>query len=332
MDTSTWTRPVYFPRGVASRDAALGCTTHAGTLYGLHLTTGRLRWQTSAARRPLLILANRLFASDLAAGQANILRLQSLALDNPERDQRSPSNLVFPPWVDVTDGDTFTFDVYGAPEEVVLHWRARRRYRGGAPPPTALLQALPQALAGVARINAVTGAVVMTNAEPQADAAPPAPHLTTTPFEMGSSRRAEPWRFQEAYRALTTTVHTGKHWLVLRRQTPDGNVADVELCAVEPDTTPRVTRDGGFVLAWTAPPSVGQRHGGTECAVFRADTGAPVATVALDPEAEDPCVLEPHLYGISANTLTAVDLDRGEPAWSWPFPVAKFKGPPPLRQ
>jgi hypothetical protein len=239
---------------------------------------------------------------------------------------------VFPPWVDVADGDTFTFDVYGTEEDVVLQWRARRRYRGGAPPPPAILQAMPQELAGTARIHIATGAFEMTSDQPQAEAMHPATGLTTIAFRMGWRQREEPWSFQEYHCALTMAEHTGKQWFILRRQGPDGNVTDVALCPADKDIIPQVTRDGGFVLVWTTQIPHEQRHGGPGCAVFRADTGSSVATVSIDPDAEDPCVLEPHFYCISANALIAMDLDHGELAWSWPLPPAQFKGPPPLRK
>src|SRR5438128_520403 len=121
----------------------------------------------------------------------------------------------------------------------------------------------------------------------------------------------------------------GKRWLILRRQAPDGKVTEAVLCPVDSDSIPRVTRDGGFVLAWTTQTDPEQRQGRLVCVVFQADTGASVAKVAIDPDAEDPCVLEPFFFCITAKTLIALDLDRGESAWSWPLPHVKFKGPPP---
>src|SRR5438067_352865 len=103
MDANKPIRPLFFPRGVADLDAAIGCTAHAGIIYGLDLQHGSLRWQTSLARRPLLIHGGRLFASEAAPGQANILRVHSLDLDDPAHGDRPASEVVFPHWVDVTD-------------------------------------------------------------------------------------------------------------------------------------------------------------------------------------------------------------------------------------
>src|SRR5262249_44775360 len=153
---------------------------------GLALQTGRLRWQTSAAQRPLLIHDNRLFAAELVPGQANVLRVRSLDLEDPQQSPRPTSDIVFAPWVDVADGEAFTFDVYGAEEEVVLQWRARRRYRGGAPPPAEIQQALPRELVGTARLHIDAGVIKMTNNETPRQAAALGTELKSIPFKLAS--------------------------------------------------------------------------------------------------------------------------------------------------
>jgi hypothetical protein len=97
---------------------------------------------------------------------------------------------------------------------------------------------------------------------------------------------------------------------------------------VREDILPRITRDGRFVLAWTAAAA----QDASRCSVFAADTGTLAATVPLNPDIEDPCILEPNLYYAVGRSLTAIDLASGAVIWTWQAPAAQFKGPPPLRR
>jgi hypothetical protein len=294
-------------------------------MYGVHLETGRLRWQTSVASEPLLIRGDRLFAAARIADRANVLRIIGFDLEDPQRSPGPSGEIVFPTWVDVADRDAFGFEAHGADEHVVIHWRAQGRYRGGAAPPAAVLRAIPQEVTGTARVHATTGAVELTSDEPGARATLQSLKLSTIRFRMGSKHCEEPWSCNDGYCGLSVADRAGAQCLILRHQAPDGNVTEAALGSWNESVIPRVTRDGKFVLAWNT-----QRPEG--CTIFAADTGSPAASVQVDPDAEDPCIVEPKVYCIAANALIAMNLDRGDPAWSWPFPASKPKRPPPLRR
>ena len=327
-------RPVFFPRGVATPGGEIGCTAHAEGIFGVDLAMGRLQWQTRVASWPLIILGDKLCAGSVAPEQHNILHVLVLDLSCNAEVTHGGADVVFPTWVDLSDGDAFQMQTYQADDDVVLDWEAHRRYRGGAPPSEEILRATTQDTCGIARIHLAEGSVDMTIGETISGRAwqGDAEDINSLPYEMGFQNHTDPWLLDEHLFGLAVKARGRERWLCLRSNKPDLRSMELMRVPTDEDVQPRVTRDGRFVLVRTEGTGEQASQGGPDCQIFRTDTGQRLARVEMEPDARDPCILNTWLYYVTGAALVARDLSHGQQKWAWPLPPVTSRGPPPLRR
>jgi len=179
-------RPVAFPRGVADSDSG---ATHAcvrdrsGRIVAIALAGGSVLWRSAQALRPLVIARGEVIALRTAAPPVCV----ALALTdaNAGREVWTSDPLPLPAWAELESQDPARFwiaiAIGGA--SLVLRWRARARYAGGAAPSRRVLERAARDDEGSAAIERATGKVTMLSTaigpEPavEPEAGPAAPQI-----------------------------------------------------------------------------------------------------------------------------------------------------------
>jgi hypothetical protein len=151
--------PKLFPRGVADASAAHAFVRdRAGTVLALDLGTGRVLWRAGGGLRPLAAAEGVLIAARIAAANA----LEFAILDAADgRELRVSRRLALPDWVRpaLEDSPEFTLHIEIEHRAIVVHWRARARYRGGAPPSAKVRASYERDARGAARVDLDSGAI-----------------------------------------------------------------------------------------------------------------------------------------------------------------------------
>src|SRR5579859_5197303 len=157
------TRPTWFPLGVADAPGRVGFVgTALGNIVAIDLRSGRMRWQTSAAQRPLIALPEWLVALESEARRVVVL------------DSASGGSLRITEQLPLPERST-QLDAHLDDERILMvRWQVREHYAGGAPPPAHVQAALERERSGVVRVDLTTGAIVSEEPGlPQAQASPP---------------------------------------------------------------------------------------------------------------------------------------------------------------
>src|SRR5262245_36609293 len=166
---------VRLPCGVADSGGRTGYVANAnGGIDALDLVTGDLLWTTRNARRPLLLLGDKLCA--LGSVQPARFRVVLLEVTQKGRPVLTSEWVTFPEWVHLGGGPgaSFVEDWRVERGELVLTWEARAWYVGKVVRPAPAVEAAARKHAsGVVRVDLETGQVRLLPSEPAAvDARP----------------------------------------------------------------------------------------------------------------------------------------------------------------
>jgi len=344
-------QPVFFPRGIADPGGQTGYMANAGGgIDALDLLSGELLWRTDIASRPLLAFENRLAAQRPATDRVNALQIVVLDVTQGGRSVLTSDLVVFPEWVSITTAneESFAFKVYTDKSELVLDWQAHARYRGGAPPPPHILEQATRDAAGIARINLETGKVEMLPPEDSAAARLPKAfqHVTSLPYQAGSSWQTDPWVAGEKLAALGSEESEGQQVLSLKTWDLSTGQAHAPITLAKgKGLVPSVTPDGRYLfihheLLPGPPPAEDQAWW-----IFSVETGQRLATLSYEPGTQEACVVGTRVYylvqgppysvasgaSVLPCTLKARELASGKLLWEQPLQGRRVSKPPPLR-
>jgi hypothetical protein len=154
--------PVYFPRGVAAPDHSAGfCADGLGGIVAIALDVGAPRWQTTHASAPLIVVGERLVASQLDPGAPATLRIVVLDAAFGGQPLLVSEPVALPTWVTASGHgqDGLALDARVQGDDLVVWWEARARYRGGAAPPPYVQSRAEHHEAGVVAVDLTRGHV-----------------------------------------------------------------------------------------------------------------------------------------------------------------------------
>jgi hypothetical protein len=350
MDNDNLGQPVFFPRGVADPSGRTGYVANAGGIDALDLLTGELLWSTDIASRPLLAFGNRLAAQRPVPDKAHALQIVVLDVAQKGRLLLTSALVVFPEWVSIPTAteESFTFKVYTEGSELVLDWQAHARYRGGAPPPPHILEQAARDAAGIARINLETGKVEMLPPRDGIAARLPKAlqHVTSLPYQVGSSWRTDPWVVDQKLAALGSEESEGRQVLSLKRwDLSTGQAHEPITLAQGKGLVSSVTPDGRYLFIHQELPPGALPAEDRAWWIFSVETGQRLATLSCEPGTQEACVLGPRVYylvegpphpvasggSVLPRTLKARELASGKVLWERPLQARRVSKPPPLR-
>jgi hypothetical protein len=346
-------RPIIIPRGVADSEGRRGYLANdvAAGISALDLTTGELLWTTDGATQPVFVAESRLAALKRESQRANVLLVVMLDVDGQGKVALVSEPIVFPDWVVVTTApsEDFSFEVWGDANELRLEWEAHARYRGGAAPSLQIQQQATHDASGVVRVNLKTGRVEMLPPEEQVIRQFPKrlEEVETASFKRGTKWFSPP---QIAGEKIAALIFKDGEEPVLMLQT-------WRLPAVEEETAvavgkgrglvPEVTPDGQYLFVHREALWEEQKHENTEWQVYSVATGGLIASLTLEPGAQEVSVVDSRvLYvveesptvtgvtrtGIYRSILKARELMSNELLWECTLQERRASQPPRLRQ
>lgn len=157
-------QPLFLPRGVAELSGKIGYVTNATNgIDAINLNNGKTLWITSEASYPLIATNNWLVAQKSLPGQSNAFQIVKLDSEKNGRVLLLSELVVFPDWVMVysPNEQDFSFTIQYSEPVLELSWQAQSHYRGGANPPSFIVQHSAQQDRGTARIDMQSGKVEM---------------------------------------------------------------------------------------------------------------------------------------------------------------------------
>jgi hypothetical protein len=273
-----------------------------GGVGAIDLRTGKARWRSDAASKPLAVAGSTVVAQVLPrSATTNTLELAALDAQRGNVAQRSVVDL--PPAVRVSIGETLKgkFSTRGMATDgsVVVHWEFAREHRGGMSPdlfedaksvaPAFEGREKPARLAGAVRMDLATGRIVPDNSAP----VPPSPAwvLSDKQLDRAPSGReyqsADGLHMVVSERVADDRTFDKYRWTVYER----GTRRQLGQFRTHVSFSPFVVR--GVVLAYTTTPLV------------------------RNPGKEEPAMLR------------GVDIARGAQAWSVPVREVVWRGPLP---
>lgn len=271
--------PVFLPSGVADPAAMTGYVADAGGIVAVALDRGSVLWRSDAADRPLIVVGDGLAA---AAGAEVVL----IANGRVVLRTALPDPPVAPPtWM----------SAHADPPRLVVAWRARSGYRGGAAPTEAILERATVAASGTAVIDLDSGAVTAAESVDDGVLRPPIDaDVGEDPWEAGGRTARLRWRVAGREQELALETAAGTRTLLRG----SGLVA-------------AVARDGRHVFA--------RAHDEARWQSFSAATGEPVARITCAPGAHAPVILGERAYQLAdaggRTALTARALATDVLAW-----------------
>jgi len=308
-------RPLALPRGVASPEGTLGFVRNAHDgIDALRLDAGALVWRSGVAAEPVAATELELVAARPSAELPSALELVVLSVPDQGRVLRE-CRLVLPEGVVAAGGQRdFRSSVTLEGRTLRLEWRARTRYRGGAPPPEAMARAARGELQGVLRCDLETGAVT-TEGPPHPVTLGLPPSL---PYRVRSVWSEWAWSQGDGLASLALAGSAGARELVLElRSAAESPPRTVALSHGEAFDV-QVTPEGRYVFVrLNRPPS-------SEWSVFAAATGRRVASLPYLEDSQWPCVVGARAYylvtgpGAGAGAgllLESADLSAGQALW-----------------
>jgi hypothetical protein len=166
-------RPQILPGGVLDPSGKTGYVTNAdGGIDALDLSTGDVRWSSREARRPVLVVGDRLYAWTMVSDKPHVLRIVTLDLTEKGKRVQESEPVTFPDWISLEEGHGHSFAEAWRLEKgkVILEWEARAWYSGGARPTPRKEAAARKQATGRVVFEPETGRVEMPPVENRAEA------------------------------------------------------------------------------------------------------------------------------------------------------------------
>jgi hypothetical protein len=335
--------PLFLPKGVAEPSVKVGYVTNANNgIDAINLDNGDLLWSTDAAAYPLFASSDWLMAQRALAESENVLQIAKLDTTRNGKLIFLADPIVFPEWVSLqTDShEDFSFKVHANAHALYLDWHARARYRGGAYPPSYIVQQTSKDAYGTVRIDLRTGQVAML---------PPADRTMTAEKESQAELLGGGWWIARGkLAALVWEESEGQQVLYLKtRRLANDQAIDqtVELAKGEALAS-YVTPDGRHVLVHSEKPEQSGPELRQPWWIFSAESGNLLAKLVYEPGTRLASILNSCLYYlvetqvvVSAQSppnlqsrLKARDLTSGKLLWERILQEKPPSKPPPLRQ
>ena len=308
-------RPLALPRGVASPDGTLGFVRNRrGDIDALRLDSGTLLWRGGVAAEPVAATDREVIAVRPSPGRSNALDLLVLSVADAGRVARE-CRIELPEGVMAASSDPRDFQSWVELEggTLRLEWKARSRYRAGAPPPAAVARAARVEVRGAARCDIERGAVT-TEPSPGAQAEDLPPSL---PYRIRSVWSQSAWSYGAGVASLALAGPTDGRKLVLELRAAAASAPRVIELLPGDAFDVHVTPEGRYVFARPS-----RHQGSSEWSVFATATGGRVSSLPHQEGFQWPCVVGGRAYylltGPTVGTgllLESADLQAAQALW-----------------
>ncbi len=329
MSNSDPVHPVAFPRGVADLEGRFGYVATTDGIDRVDLQTGGLVWSSRVAGRPLIVLGERLA---VVSGDGDMIDFRIVLLETRDGAPCQETD-----WIDASDWGGLPVDdleVTARQQDLVLAWRARGRYKGGAPPPPAVESASRFDAWIEIRIDLERGQATISEASRPSSPPDTRVGMLSLPYWRRATWHTEPWRADHRLLAL---VAEGAEVLLEIRDGVSGERLQRAALPVPGQAAFSVSPDGRYLFA--RPESDGK--GSSEEIpwwIFSAGTGEFLATLAFEEGTRSECVLDRRVFYVverSAAPPLQVTLKgrafSGETLWERPLGQPAAARPGPLR-
>lgn len=331
--------PVAIPRGVAGADGeAGGIKNTSNGIDTLDLRTGRTRWSSTAATKPLIIFRDMLAAWRTEPGRNHVIRILLFKLSGAGDPVLISEPLVFPDWVvaEPAESEGFPVAVRVSDNGLLLCWRAQAHYRGGAAAPQSVIDQESRDAEGLFHIDLESGTVTrQTNAGFSGpDTAQNPTGLKSLGYRRAAVWSTRPWVVGNSVVRLATSSKDGPVEMQLWNPAT-GDQERTTLISGRSDPLLMVTPDGHHLF-------VADEHPGQpQWTVFDARSGRQLITLPYERGTQDVAVVHRRILylvsqpaGQSADVLQAVlkarDLVSGGLLWEYPLARQRSAAPPKL--
>ena len=337
-------QPLFLPRGVAEPSGKIGYVANGNDgIDAIDLNNGRTLWATSEASYPLLATRHWLTAQKTLPDQSNAFQLAKLDTDRKGSLLLLSESIVFPDWVSVQppNDEDFSFKVYTSTDDLFLDWQAHSRYRGGANPPSYVLQQSTREGRGTVRVDLKSGNVEMLPSTDQRTAQQKDASLEE---QFGSGW----WIAGQNLAVLVWEESQGQQVLQLRtrRRLPNHRVENVVELARGKALVSYVTSDGCYILVHPDVPKQLRSHQKQPWWIFSAETGHLLAKLNYEVGTQAASIFNSKIYylvdeeadstvqGVTflRSVLKSKDLSTGKLLWEHLLQEKPTQKSPPLPQ
>ncbi len=322
--------PVTIPRGVADSAGETGYVVNtAGGIDAVELASGRRRWTTSEALRPLLVDDGRLVAYRAGRERPNTIRV--VVLDAAGETLLTSDEIAFPEWLSVAEArhDDFRVEARVAARVLVLEWRGAARYRGGAPPPEQVVRRQSGDASGTVRIDLETGAVAPPAGPRLRSRAAGAPaRRPSAPYQVGFAWHRQAWTAGDKLAALEVDASDPRGPLFLRTWSRASGEDLERRLLVAGGALSSALAPGGRYLFVHRPAE--EPTGESVWLCFDVESGSLVAELGPEAGLQSPAVAGSRIFYLASDdsgprsrpVLVARDLATGDLLWRQPFESA----------
>ena len=335
-------QPLFLPKGVAEPSGQIGYVANTNNgIDAINLNDGKILWTSSEASYPLIATRHWLTAQKFLPRQSNAFQIAKLNTERKGSLILLSEPIVFPDWVSVqpTNDEDFSFQVYATTDDLFLDWQAHSRYRGGANPPSHILQQSTRERRGNVRVNLKSGNVEML----------PSTERTTAPQKDASLEEqfgSGWWIAGQNLAVLVWEESQGEQVLQLRtrRRVPNRRVENVVELARGKALVSFVTPDGCYILVHPDVPK--HSHQKQPWWIFSAETGHLLAKLNYEFGTQIASIINSKIYYLVheeadstvqevtflRSVLKSKDLSTGKLLWEYILQEESTRNPPPLPQ
>jgi hypothetical protein len=337
-------QPLFLPRGVAEPSGKIGYVAN-GTdgIEAIDLENGTTLWTTGEASYPLFATSNWLAAQKMLPAQSNSFQIAKLDTKRKGSLLLLSEPIVFPDWISVQppNDEDFSFQVYASTDDFFIDWQAQSRYRGGANPPSYVLQQSTRADRGTIRVDLKSGKVEML---PPTDRRAAPRQEASLEEQFGSGW----WIAGQNLAVLLWEESQGQQVLQLRTRggTASHRVENVIELARGKALVSYVTPDGCYILVHTDPHSQLSSHQKKPWWIFSAETGHLLAKLDYEVGTKAASILNSKIYylveeeinstarsgTLLRSVLKSKDLSTNRLLWEHLLQEQPTQQPPPLPQ
>jgi hypothetical protein len=327
-----------FPQGIRDPVLPMAYVQSEKAVMAIRLSDGNAVWTYSEAGRPIAILDERLAIQVPVGKQA--FRIDLISKTTGALIVRSDTTFFAqPPGSEFDFASSPSISATQTGQMLLLEWRIRRHYGGGANPPPDFAKSSPESIVH-ARMDLSTGRMQIESNEPAALQSIPAgredQRLGTSngaPYNKDGQWSDTPWNADGALVRLIEGPDSRSMILEINKPKEGNSVTKIKLNHNPTGQPPYVTSDGKYVLLQT-------RVG--EWAVYSSSEARQIGRVLADSLAE-PCVVGNRVYyrteqlpreptDTEKSILIAQDLATGKVEWSQTLAVIQPRNRPKLPQ
>lgn len=344
MSNTELIKPLFLPKGVAEPRGMIAYLANISKgIDAIDLSNGKTLWTTNEASYPLLATGKWLAAQKSLPEQSNVFQIAKLDTEKKGSVLLLSDPIVFPDWVLVQpqNEQDFSFTVHYSEPALDLKWQAQSRYRGGAYPPSYILQQAAQESSGIVHIDMQSGKVEMLPSTDQGSARP-----SETPLEeqFGSGW----WIAGQNLSVLVWEESHGQQVLQLRtrRRMLNSMGENVVELARGKALVSYVTPDGCYILVYPDVPMQLRSRRKQPWWIFSAETGHLLAKLSYEVGTQAASIFNSKIYylvnkevdsiaeGVTLlrSVLKAKDLNSDKLLWEHILQEQSTQNPPPLPQ